>query len=104
MSGRIATPARGRSSGAARKAAKWLPSAASSTSSSCETAAPEMAGIGGLESASWHMARRYPGSEVARRERADVDDLARVCALDRREQQRRAVDVVVELRRRRRPA
>ena len=44
------------SSGNAAKAAKRLPSAASSTSSSCETAAPEMTGTGGEESSSKHIA------------------------------------------------
>ena len=44
------------SSGSAAKAANRLPSAASSTRSSCETAAPEMTGIGGDESSSKHIA------------------------------------------------
>ncbi len=39
-------------------AANRLPSAASSTSSSCETAAPEMTGIGGSESRSKHTAAK----------------------------------------------
>ena len=39
----------------ARNAAKRLPSAASSTRSSCETAAPAITGIGGSESSSWHI-------------------------------------------------
>src|SRR3954469_8384485 len=39
-------------SGVARKAAKRFPSRASSTRSSCETAAPEMTGMGGEESRS----------------------------------------------------
>ena len=47
------------SSGAARKAAKRFPSAASSTRSSCDTAAPEIGGIGGAESRSKHTARPY---------------------------------------------
>ena len=41
----------GRTAGAAKR----FPSAASSTTSSCETAAPEIAGIGGSESSSKHM-------------------------------------------------
>ena len=44
------------SSGCAANAANRFPSAASSTSSSCETAAPEMIGIGGNESSSKHIA------------------------------------------------
>src|SRR3954468_8278005 len=44
------------SSGVARKAAKRLPSCATSTRSSYETAAPEMTGIGGEESRSKHTA------------------------------------------------
>src|SRR3954454_16156174 len=44
------------SSGVARKAGKRLPSSASSTRSSCETAAPEMTGIGGGGSRSRHTA------------------------------------------------
>ena len=44
------------SSGSAAKAANLFPSAASSTSSSCETAAPEMMGTGGEESSSKHIA------------------------------------------------
>src|SRR5262249_48286771 len=44
----------------AAKAAKRFPSAASSTRSSCPTAAPETGGIGGAESSSKHMpARAY---------------------------------------------
>jgi len=43
-------------SGVARNAAKRLPSRASSTRSSCETAAPERTGIGGTESDSKHTA------------------------------------------------
>ena len=41
--------------GQAEKAANLFPSAASSSRSSCATAAPEMTGIGGEESRSWHM-------------------------------------------------
>src|SRR4029453_10841622 len=52
----MTTPMPEGSSGVARKAAKRLPSAASSTRSSCETAAPEMTGIGGEESSSKHTA------------------------------------------------
>src|SRR4029450_6674841 len=48
------------SSGVAANAASLFPSAASSTRSSCETAAPEMTGIGGSESESKHIARAYP--------------------------------------------
>src|SRR5262245_17675037 len=44
-------------SGIARKAANRLPSSASRTKSSCETAAPDTAGIGGSDSPSKHMAR-----------------------------------------------
>src|SRR5262245_55773446 len=51
-------PAPPGSSGVAANAAKRLPSAASSSSSSCETAAPEMTGIGGEESCSKHTASR----------------------------------------------
>ena len=43
------------SSGTATKAARRFPSAACSSRSSCDTAAPEMTGIGGKESSSWHM-------------------------------------------------
>src|SRR5512132_1680318 len=42
--------------GAAANAAKRLPSRASRIRSSCETAAPEIRGIGGAESRSKHMA------------------------------------------------
>src|SRR4029453_9533132 len=52
----MTTPMPEGSSGVARKAAKRLPSRASSTRSSCETAAPEMTGIGGEESSSKHTA------------------------------------------------
>src|SRR5438477_3891357 len=45
------------SSGVAWNAAKLLPSAASSSRSSCETAAPAIAGIGGRESSSKHIGR-----------------------------------------------
>ena len=51
------------SSGVAANAAKRLPSAASSTRSSCETAAPEIGGIGGSESSSKHMAAGYQRSQ-----------------------------------------
>src|SRR5581483_4694030 len=52
----MTTPVEPGSSGAAAKAAKRLPSAASRTRSSWETEAPEMAGIGGTESVSKHTA------------------------------------------------
>src|SRR5919106_843920 len=52
-------PARAGSSGAAKKAAKRFPSEASSVRSSCETAAPEIAGIGGAESRSKHIPPSY---------------------------------------------
>src|SRR6266545_6598331 len=52
------------SSGSAWKAAKRVASAASSTTSSCETAAPRRTGTGGAESTSKHMpARRYRPAE-----------------------------------------
>src|SRR4051812_34589670 len=54
----MTTPVVAGPSGVARNAANWLPSAALSTRSSCETAAPEMTGIGGKESSSKHMTRR----------------------------------------------
>ena len=53
------------SSGVAANAAKRLPSAASSTRSSCETAAPEIGGIGGAESRSKHTA--WPSYTVSER-------------------------------------
>ena len=56
MSGRITTPALPGSSGVAAKAASRLPSRASSTSSSWETEAPVITGIGGSESRSKHTA------------------------------------------------
>src|SRR4051812_24978427 len=59
------------SSGLARKAAKRLPSRASSTSSSCETAAPEMTGTGGEESRSKHTAETE--SRVSRVREALLD-------------------------------
>ncbi len=63
--------ARRLSSGVAANAAKRLPSAASRTRSSCETAAPEIGGIGGEESRSKHMRatlqRGDEPLEVARR-------------------------------------
>src|SRR5581483_8921844 len=52
----MTTPARASSSGSAAKAAKRLPSRPSSTSSSCETAAPEIGATGGEESWSKHTA------------------------------------------------
>src|SRR5439155_22460602 len=51
-------------SASAAKAAHRLPSAASSSSSRCETAAPEIAGIGGAESSSKHTPRAYPARPV----------------------------------------
>src|SRR3954453_2162464 len=57
------------SSGVARNAAKTFPSAASSVSESCETAAPATRGIGGSESSSKHMRGAYGRSDGAR----DVD-------------------------------
>ncbi len=54
----MTTPAARGSSGIAAKAAKRFPSAASRTRSSCETAAPEIGGIGGEESSSKHMLRQ----------------------------------------------
>ena len=53
-------PVRPGSSGVAANAAKAVPSADSSTRSSCETAAPRMTGIGGTESSSKHMPGPYP--------------------------------------------
>ena len=61
-------PTRAGSSGDAEKAANRLPSAASRTRSSCETAAPEIGGIGGAESRSKHMPRPY--SAATRRSRS----------------------------------
>lgn len=55
MSGRIAIPDPEGSSGVAAKAASSFPSAAVRTRSSCDTAAPEMTGIGGAESRSKHI-------------------------------------------------
>src|SRR5919201_4582978 len=56
----MTTPIPVASSGAAWNAANRFPSRASSTRSSCETAAPRMTGIGGSESSSKHTARgRY---------------------------------------------
>jgi hypothetical protein len=55
----MTTPVDAGSSGAAAKAAKRLPSAASRVRSSWETAAPEIAGIGGSESASKHTEGAY---------------------------------------------
>src|SRR5579885_598722 len=57
-------PVRACSSGVARNAARRLPSRASSTSSSCDTAAPATGGTGGDESTSKHTARAYPTTRV----------------------------------------
>src|SRR5215211_1877734 len=64
-------------SGSAWKAAKRVPSAASSTTSSCEAAAPRTTGIGGAESRSKHTsARRYrPAALVLT---GEADDLQAV--------------------------
>ena len=73
MSGRIAIPIPLGSSGVAEKAASRLPSSASSTRSSCETAAPESTGIGGSESESKHIGpslQREPFAPVAHAEQA----------------------------------
>src|SRR3954454_3149940 len=59
------------SSGVARKAAKRFPSRASSTRSSCETAAPEMTGTGGEEARSKHTAETE--SRVSRVREALLD-------------------------------
>src|SRR4051812_36771603 len=53
-------PARGASSGVALNAAKDVPSAAVRRRSSCETAAPAITGIGGVESRSKHIAPKLP--------------------------------------------
>src|SRR5438876_718745 len=60
------TPVVDGSSGVAAKAAKRLPSFASRTSSSCETEAPEMTGIGGWESVSKHMGQEPTGARGTR--------------------------------------
>src|SRR5439155_14253939 len=52
----MTTPVPADRSGPAWNAAKRLPSAASSTSSSCDTAAPAIGAMGGSESRSKHMA------------------------------------------------
>src|SRR5205823_12448334 len=94
------------SSGAASKAAKRLPSAASSSRSSCETAAPAIRGTGGTESSSKHI-----GSAAGRRERLPRDGegaaVATQCARNRIRAGLRGVNrvvrVAVQLDRRRRP-
>ena len=63
------TPAPPLSSGAAAKAAKRFPSAASRTRPSCDTAAPESAGTGGTESSSKQMPATIPPPPTASRAR-----------------------------------
>src|SRR5262245_1916847 len=59
----MTTPVVPGSSGVAANAAKRFPSAASRTRSSCETAAPEMGGMGGDESRSKHMPLTLQGRD-----------------------------------------
>src|SRR3954463_7956141 len=59
----MTTPVLTGPSGSARKAANWLPSAALSVRSSCETAAPVITRMGGEESSSKHMRRRIRESD-----------------------------------------
>src|SRR5437763_13759146 len=76
----MTTPVPADWSGPAWKAAKWLPSAVSSTSSSCDTAAPAIGAMGGSESRSKHIAETLAG--VAKRGR-DAGDGARQRPADR---------------------
>src|SRR5204862_6836950 len=75
-SGRITIPAVAGSSGSAANAAKRLPSRASSTSSSCDSAAPEMTGIGGSESVSKHTGAEVTSLSAHRRGARVVHEVA----------------------------
>src|SRR5213083_3448125 len=66
-------PTREASSGSVANAAKRFPSGASSSRSSWKNAAPEMTGIGGDESRSKHMRRRYSYTRPVDEERFEVD-------------------------------
>src|SRR5262245_6916208 len=75
----MTTPGPRSPSGRARNAAKRLPSSAWRTRSSCETAAPEIRGIGGSESSSKHIrpSVREEASAVRRTLRAVEDESQR---------------------------
>src|SRR5438067_13469476 len=86
----MTTPAPFGSSGVAMNAAKRFPSDASSTRSSCETAAPEMTGIGGEESRSKHTvpfesrAGKSGGVDLERIDQAVGERLERLVAAHHR--------------------
>src|SRR5438270_12830182 len=83
----MTTPVVAGSSGLARNAAKRLPSAAWSTRSSWETAAPEITGIGGSESSSKHTA----GGAYGRRTPAGAVDIPAMAEQSHREEMSAAI-------------